>query len=88
MDDLFGKVLEIVTDYDLGGVTEASESPDKEYLFEAKTIYNFVISNNKVHTVTTDMLADNIQVIFIKSFGVLPDISLCRGMALEILAIM
>lgn len=88
MDDLFGKILEIVTDYDLGGVTEASESPDKEYLFEAKTIYNFVISNNKVHTVTTDMLADNIQVIFIKSFGVLPDISLCRGMALEILAIM
>ena len=88
MNELFEKILEIVTDYDFGEVVEISNSPDKEYLFEAKTIYNFVISNSKVRTVTTDMLADTIQVIFIKSFGVLPDISLCRGMALEILAIM
>lgn len=88
MDKLFEKILEIVTDYDFGEVVEISNSPDKEYLFEAKAIYNFVISNSKVHRITTDMLADTIQIIFIKTFGVMPDISLCRGMALEILAIM
>ena len=87
MNDIFEKVLEIVTDYDFGEVMEVSNSKN-EYLLEATAIYNFVKSNSKVHEVTTDMLADNIQLVFINSFGVLPDISLCRGMALEILAIM
>lgn len=87
MNDIFEKVLEIVTDYDFGEVMEVSDSKN-EYLLEATAIYNFVKSNSKVQEVTTDMLADNIQLVFINSFGVLPDISLCRGMALEILAIM
>lgn len=83
---VFKKILEIVTDYDLSGVIEVSNSSN-EYFPEAMAIYDFIENNKKVHEITTDMLADNIQLIFIHSFSVLPHISLCRGMALEILAI-
>ena len=64
MNDIFEKVLEIVTDYDFGEVMEVSNSKN-EYLLEATAIYNFVKSNSKVHEVTTDMLADNIDKIVV-----------------------
>lgn len=85
--DLQNKIMEILYNYDFDGLA-AIDEPIDAYEEEARIITNFILNNSKVHVISADMLADQIQLTFLVSLSIFPDISLCKGMALEILEYM
>ena len=83
--DLQNKITELLYDYDFNGDAAVGE-PEDAYVEEAIIITNFIMNNCIRHVITTDMLADQIQLTMVCRYsGLFPDISLCRGLALEIL---
>ena len=77
----------VETDTAVGSHGDAAVGePEDAYVEEAIIITNFIMNNCIRHVITTDMLADQIQLTMVCRYsGLFPDISLCRGLALEIL---
>lgn len=76
-------ITNIVTDvlvyYDLEGILYNGD----EYLVEAESITAFIINNR--HKLSGNLLADNIQYVFLRYFGSLVDYVDCIWMAKDIM---
>lgn len=81
---LKNKIMELLYDYDFYGLAEMDE-PITVYEKEAEVIANFIINHNDIKH-ALDELAEQIQLVIMLSYpDSIPDISLCRGLSLEIM---
>lgn len=75
-------VLNVLTEYDFEGIIYDNVNLD-EYEVEAKPIATFIENNYKI--MNEELLANNIQLVFLRYFGDLIDIQQCIWAAEDIL---
>ena len=75
-------VTRVLAEYDLKGLI-ASGAPEDEYLVEAEPITAFIINNR--YKLSENLLADNIQYVFIRYFSELIDYNNCILVARDIM---
>lgn len=75
-------VTRVLAEYDLERLI-ASGAPEDEYLVEAEPITAFIINNR--YKLNENLLADNIQYVFIRYFGSLVDYVDCIWIAKDIM---
>lgn len=75
-------VLNVLTEYDFEGIIYDNVNLD-EYEVEAKPIATFIENNYKI--MNDELLANNIQLVFLRYFGDLIDIQQCIWAAKDIL---
>ena len=75
-------ITRVLTEYDLEGLI-SSGAPEDEYLVEAEPITAFIINNR--FKLNENLLADNIQFVFLRYFGDLMDYVDCIWIAKDIM---
>ena len=75
-------VTRVLAEYDLEGLI-SSGAPEDEYLVEAEPITAFIINNR--FKLNENLLADNIQFVFLRYFGDLMDYVDCIWIAKDIM---
>ena len=75
-------VTRVLAEYDIEGLI-ANGAPEDEYIVEAEPITAFIINNR--HKLSENLLADNIQYVFLRYFGSLVDYVDCIWMAKDIM---
>ena len=75
-------VLNVLTEYDFEGIIYDNINLD-EYEVEAKPIATFIENNYKI--MNDELLANNIQLVFLRYFGDLIDIQQCIWAAKDML---
>ena len=75
-------VLNVLTEYDFEGIIYDNVNLD-EYEVEAKPIATFIENNYKI--MNEELLANNIQLVFLRYFGDLIDIQQCIWAAEDML---
>ena len=75
-------VLDVLTEYDFEGIIYENVNLD-EYEVEAEPIANFIKNNYKI--IDEELLANNIQLVFLRYFGDLIDIKQCIWAAKDML---
>ena len=75
-------VTRVLAEYDLEGLI-SSGAPENEYLVEAEPITAFIINNR--FKLNENLLADNIQYVFLRYFGDLIDYVDCIWIAKDIM---
>lgn len=83
--DLLEAINTILNDYDLTGAIAADEA-ENPYLDEAMDIHYYMMNiYDSKNRSRTDFLARAISNILYNNLKIIPDSSLCRGIALEII---